>query len=40
MKALIYSGVGALEIKELPKPQISKGTDAIVKMTKATICGK
>ena len=39
MQALIYNGPGKKSIEERPKPTIQKPTDAIVKITKTTICG-
>ncbi len=39
MKALVYGGSGKIELKEVPIPKIEKPTDALVKITKTTICG-
>ena len=39
MKALIYLGVGKRGVEERPKPVLSAPTDAIVKVTRTTICG-
>jgi len=39
MKALIYQGPGKKSLSDCPKPEIKSPTDAIVKMTKTTICG-
>jgi alcohol dehydrogenase len=39
MKALVYRGPGNKGLEDHPKPQISAPTDAIVKITKTTICG-
>jgi alcohol dehydrogenase len=39
MKALVYLGRDKMALEERPKPQISAPTDAIVKVTKTTICG-
>lgn len=39
MKTLVYNGPGKLSIEERPKPAIQLPTDAIVKITKTTICG-
>jgi alcohol dehydrogenase len=39
MKALVYLGPGQKAIEERPKPGIIAPTDAIVKVTKTTICG-
>ncbi|KAF9025220.1 GroES-like protein [Hymenopellis radicata] len=38
MKALVYNGTPTPSIEERPIPQISKPTDAVVKMVKGTIC--
>ena len=39
MKALVYRSVGNVGLEERPKPQVSQPTDAIVKLSKSTICG-
>ena len=39
MKALIYRGPGFKALEERPKPVLQAGDDAIVKITKTTICG-
>jgi alcohol dehydrogenase len=39
MKALVYRGPGKKALEDHPKPEISVPTDAIVKITKTTICG-
>src|SRR5450631_3225353 len=39
MKALVYRGPGKKALEDRPKPDISAPTDAIVKITKTTICG-
>ncbi|KAK1757093.1 chaperonin 10-like protein [Echria macrotheca] len=39
MKALIYKQVGQVEVQDRPIPQVAKPTDAVVKLTKTTICG-
>ena len=39
MKALVYHGSGKLALEDMAKPVISDPTDAIVKITKTTICG-
>lgn len=39
MKALVYHGPGKLALEDKPKPGIKTPTDAIVKITKTTICG-
>ncbi len=39
MKALVYHGPGKRSWEEKPKPIIKDSTDAIIKITKTTICG-
>lgn len=39
MKGLVYGGPGKIELKEIPVPVIEKPTDALVKISKTTICG-
>jgi alcohol dehydrogenase len=39
MKALVYHGPGKKSLDDRPKPEITASTDAIVKVTKTTICG-
>ena len=39
MKALVYQGPGKKALEGHPKPDITAPTDAIVKITKTTICG-
>ena len=39
MKALVYQGPGKKALEDRPKPDITAPTDAIVKITKTTICG-
>ena len=39
MKALVYHGPRNRAFEEKPKPKIQETTDAIVKITKTTICG-
>ncbi len=39
MKALVYQGPGKKSLEERPIPTIINPTDAIVKITKTTICG-
>ena len=39
MKALVYRGPGKLALEEKPKPVVQAPTDAIVKITRTTICG-
>jgi alcohol dehydrogenase len=39
MQALIYNGPGKKNLEERPKPSVQAPTDAVVKITKTTICG-
>jgi len=39
MKALVYLGPGKKILRDCPKPEVKAPTDAIVKVTKTTICG-
>ena len=39
MKALVYHGPGKKALEERPKPKLQAIGDAIVKITKTTICG-
>jgi alcohol dehydrogenase len=39
MKALVYRGPGFKALEDRPKPSLVKPDDAIVKITKTTICG-
>ncbi len=39
MQALVYHGPGQKKLEDRPKPPIKTSTDAIVKITRTTICG-
>ncbi|HWC64131.1 MAG TPA: zinc-dependent alcohol dehydrogenase family protein [Rhizomicrobium sp.] len=39
MKALVYQGPGLKGLEQRPKPRLQAGDDAVVKITKTTICG-
>jgi len=39
MQALIYKSTGSIGLETRPKPTIQSPTDAIIKLTKSTICG-
>lgn len=39
MKALVYKGMGTVKLEERPRPKLEKPTDAIVRLSKTTICG-
>lgn len=39
MKALVYQGTGSKSLLDMPKPALRDATDAIVRISKTTICG-
>jgi alcohol dehydrogenase len=39
MKAVVYQGPDKIALQEMPKPSLLEGSDAIVRITKTTICG-
>jgi threonine dehydrogenase-like Zn-dependent dehydrogenase len=39
MRALVFKGFGAVEVVDVPKPGIEQPGDALVRVTKAAICG-
>ena len=39
MKALVYKKIGKVELQERPVPKIQAPSDAVIKLTKTTICG-
>jgi alcohol dehydrogenase len=39
MKALVYHGPGKRALENIPRPEIKSPTDAIVRVTRTTICG-
>jgi alcohol dehydrogenase len=39
MKALVYHGPGVKKLEDVPKPTLREPTDAVVRVTKTTICG-
>ena len=39
MKALVYHGPGKRALEDKPKPKVKEPTDAVVKITRTTICG-
>ena len=39
MKAVIYHGLQDVRVEDIPEPTIMKPSDALVRMTKASICG-
>jgi alcohol dehydrogenase len=39
MKALVYHGPGKIQLEDLPTPALRDATDAVVQVTKTTLCG-
>jgi len=39
MKALVFQGIGSIQVQDVPDPVIKDPTDAIVKLTASAICG-
>jgi glutathione-independent formaldehyde dehydrogenase len=39
MRALVYAGVGRVEVREVPDPVLEQPTDAVIRVTSAAICG-
>lgn len=39
MNAMVYHGANDIRVEERPVPQILEATDAVIRMTKTTICG-
>lgn len=39
MKALVYNGIGKIAVEDRPIPTIRDPSDAIIKLTRTTICG-
>ena len=39
MKALVYNGPGKKQLEDRPKPVLIEATDAVVRITRTTICG-
>jgi alcohol dehydrogenase len=39
MKAVVYRAPGKVEVAEVPKPRIEQSTDAVLRVTTASICG-
>jgi len=39
MKALVYRGPGKKNLEDVPKPAVKEPTDAVLRITKTTICG-
>lgn len=38
MKAAVFLGPGKVETQDVPKPQLQKPTDAIIKIVRASVC--
>ena len=39
MNALVYQGLGKKSLQDMPRPALQESSDAIVRITKTTICG-
>ncbi|ORM85938.1 hypothetical protein HA38_10440 [Pantoea allii] len=39
MKAMVYHGKNDIRVEERVRPTVMEATDAIIKLTKTTICG-
>ena len=39
MKAMVYHGANDIRFEERPRPEILQPTDAVIRLTKTTICG-
>lgn len=39
MKAVVFEGIGSVQLESVPEPKIQKPTDAIVQITSSAICG-
>lgn len=39
MKAVVFKGIGDIQLVDVPEPKIEKPTDAIVRLTASAICG-
>lgn len=39
MKAVVYDGIGKIKVDSVPAPKIREDTDALVRVTAASICG-
>ena len=39
MQAMVYHGANDIRFEQRPRPQILQPTDAIIRVTKSTICG-
>ena len=39
MRAVVWNGIGDIQLKDVPEPRIQDDTDAIVRLTASAICG-
>ena len=39
MKAAVLTGIGRMEVREVPDPKIEKDTDVLLKIEKVGVCG-
>ena len=39
MQAMVYHGANDIRFEQRPRPQILQPTDALIRVTKSTICG-
>ncbi|PYY18495.1 MAG: glutathione-dependent formaldehyde dehydrogenase, partial [Acidobacteria bacterium] len=39
MKAVVFRGIGNIQLENVPDPKIQKPNDAIVRLTASAICG-
>lgn len=39
MQAMVYHGANDIRFEQRPRPQILQPTDALIRVTKLTICG-
>ncbi len=39
MRAVVFHGVGDIDVDDVPEPRIEQPTDAVIRVTTAAICG-
>lgn len=39
MRAAVFHGPGDVRVEEVPKPELTESTDALVRVTHTAICG-
>ncbi|WP_424950726.1 zinc-dependent alcohol dehydrogenase [Deinococcus sp.] len=39
MKAVVWQGIGDIQVKDVPEPKLQEPTDAVVRLTASAICG-